>query len=243
MIIAPLQATIIMSTATVVALNTSGYSLLAFAAVRCSDDAAQPLLWTARREYGETTIVQAPRRFQAYTVAWPVPAGPVVPGYRADVALGQMLTVGESGTGAVTQGGTERAITIRNSSSRPFGCGISRVVDGRPAPICRLPLYGRNGQVIEPVPTILLMFSTLEAVAGTPFDTAAGPGVLLDLLTVRQAQVTYDINSGWDWQRAAWGRAVEFGEPLRPLLVAPSADLARRAEMARDPALAWGSPR
>ncbi|HEY0015637.1 MAG TPA: hypothetical protein VGC13_04940 [Longimicrobium sp.] len=241
--IIPLQVTITMSTATVTNLITSGYSLLAFAAVRCSDDAAQPLLWMARREYGRTNVVQAPRRFQAYTVPSPVQAGQVVPGYQENILLGQMLTVGETGTGAVTQGATPRAITIRNTSSRPLGCGISRVVDGRPAPICRLPLYGHNGQVIEPVPTILLMFSNLESAAGAPFDTAVGPGVLLDLRTVRQAQVTYDINGGWDWQRAPWGRAVEFGDPLRPLLVAPSTDLARRAELARNPALTSTSPR
>ncbi|HEX6368545.1 MAG TPA: hypothetical protein VF006_06425 [Longimicrobium sp.] len=228
MLLSPLQATVTMPPETVGDLKASGSSLLAFAAVRCGDQAAQPLVWMATSGYLETTIVQSPVRFQAYTAAWPPDPGPVVPGDQTEISLGQTLTVPEAGIGTLTQDGVERAITIRNASSTAFACGISRMVGGRYAPICRLPLYGHNGQVIEPVPAILLIVSTLRTAAGTPCDTAVGPGVLLDLSTTRQVQVSYDINTGWDWKRATWGHAVEFGQPLQPLLVGASADLTRR---------------
>ncbi len=222
--------TIQASASTLDALNGSGYWLFAYAAVQCSDHEAQPLVWMTTQRYSETTTVTGAAQFDAYTVPSPTVSGPVVPGFSAPIAAGQTLTVSSTaGSGTVTQGGAAGALTILNGTTTPLGCGISQVVAGAAAPVCLMPLHGENGQVIVPVPSILLLFSTQEAAAGTVAATAGGPGVLLDVGTAPQAAVSFDIDQGWSWGGATWGQAVEFGTPLAPLLVAPSASLATLA--------------
>ncbi|HLM69063.1 MAG TPA: hypothetical protein VK358_16100, partial [Longimicrobium sp.] len=223
--------TIQMEPATLTALTESGYSLLAFAAVQVSDAEAQPLVWFTTQSYLETTQVQYGAGYQAFTAAFAVPASPVAPGFSTTIAPGQELLVQTSfGTGLVTENGWQGALAIANQTTTPFQCGISEPVGGAFAPVCLLPLHGYNGQLIVPLPSILLMFSTGAPGAGTPLARATGPGVLLDVGTEPAPQVSYDIDQGWDWGQAAWGQAVAFGAPLAPLLTPASETLASAAQ-------------
>ncbi|MET0397421.1 MAG: hypothetical protein ABW277_11395, partial [Longimicrobiaceae bacterium] len=212
------EVTLRMSTSTVVGLTDSGFSLLAFAAVQSFDLLAQPLVWMTTRQYSATTVVRGAMRFQAYTVPADT-ASQVVPGFSADIAPGQLLTVHHaSGIGTVTEDGVGGVVAIYNATRTPLWCGIAQEAAGAFAPVCLLPLHGGNAQVVVPVPVILLMFSISPAILGTTVDTASGPGVLLDLGATLRPEVGYDIDEGWSWGETTWGRAVEFGAELRPLL-------------------------
>jgi hypothetical protein len=211
-------------------LILSDFSLFAYGAVQCSDRAAQPLVWMTTQQLSEATRVTGAAQFAAYTAPGATASRAVVPGFSVPIALDQTLTVQDrSGTGTVTEGGDSGAITIFNDTTTPLECGISQVIQGATAPVCVMPLHGDNGQMILPVPSILLLFSTESAVEGTIAGNASGAGVLLDLGSEPNPTVSFDINRGWSWGGATWGREVAFGTPLAPLLTPQNDSLATLA--------------
>jgi hypothetical protein len=225
------QVTITMATATVSALITSGCLLDAFRAVQNSDLAGRPLLWQ-QPPYSATTQIGWDDGYAAYTSESPIQNGtPVSVGFSAPVTVGQQLEVTTGGIGQVTAGGYPDAISILNTTTTPYTCGIGGGVGDAPAPYCAFPLYGKTLQVITPLQQILLLFSTAPITPGTVVSTlgapqsaaltTAGPGILIDLDTANQRTVNYDINTGWSWGGYSWAQEILAGTDLEPLLIQP----------------------
>lgn len=227
------QVTISMDAGTVTDLHQSGYALFAFLAVRCSDLAGTPLVWWKTETYSETTVVSFSWEFEAWTAPWPPPQV-VVPGFSLAAAPGDLLTATEepSGIGTVSEGGLPGDVCFLNNTGTGFGCGISQPSGGVFAPVCLLPLYGVNAQVVVPLPKILLLFSTCPDPAGTqvaPMSGPAGPGLRVDMSASTAYSVGYDIDTGWSWGENTWGQAVAPFSDLVPLLVEFSPPLGMQA--------------
>jgi hypothetical protein len=224
---------ITMSTTTVKALVASNNYLYASLAVRSSDTAGRPLIWQQNQSYSANTIISWDG-YQAYTSSNQILEQTVINvGFYADIAPGQVLSVGTGGIGTVGAGGPPGDVSILNTTKTQFTCGLSRGdQEGSFLPYCAFPLYGSNLQQITPLDKVLLTFSTEPLPPGTVIGSALGspgvvrlasytPSLLVDLNGVSQRDVTYDLNAGWSWGGSTWAQLIPAGADLVPLLIEP----------------------
>lgn len=219
------QVQISMTPATVTALTESGSRLQACRAVQSSDRAGRPLLWRSL-EYSTTTYVGWTNRHFAYTSRSAIKAGQRISvGFQAVIDTGETLQVTAGGIGEVSREGWAGAISIHNTTTTQFTCGLGGPSED-PEPTCAFPLYGDHLQRIVPLPKVLLMFSTQPLAPGTVIDgtttaarTSVGPSVLVDLASGSDRAVSFDINTGWSWGGFSWARQIPAGTDLVPLLI------------------------
>ncbi len=221
----PYSVTISMSGSTVQTLLASNFQLYGFKAVQTTLGGGAPTVWFKTGTFSSTTAVNWTEQYQAYT-STTVNFGPntqIVASDSQNINLGQTMTVAAGGIGTVVNGGTTSAISIFNTTSTQFTCGINQMqsVNGAqvPTPLCAFPLYGNMLDVIAPIERVLLMFSTLPVNTGTVIYQAYSQGVLIDLTSVQQRAVTFDINAGWSWGGGSWGQSVAANANLVPLLI------------------------
>ncbi len=179
-----------------------------------------PLVWFRTDTFSATTNVDWQVQYQAYTSRSAIiPNGQIDASYSTDINLGQMLNVVAGGTGTVVGGGPSTAISIQNTTTTPFTCGISEVTGGSAKPLCAFPLYGTQMDVMAPIEKVLLMFSTTPVNTGTVIEQAYSSGIFIDLTSAQQRAVNFDINNGWDWGGFAWARQIPPTSNLVPLLI------------------------
>ncbi|WP_395728107.1 hypothetical protein [Nakamurella sp.] len=221
------QATISIPQVDLQDLQSDGAHLYVFRRVLSADTAGRPVLWSDVA-YSETTTVQWSDGLQAYTSAGPIVGGDQVhPGFAVTVAPGQLLTVDGTGCGQVTANGHPGVVSILNESTRQFDCGLSAALGSGPVPFCVGPLGGSDLQILQPAPTILLLFSTRIVEPGTVItdfydgiaQTAYSPAVLIDFATGNRRALAYACAQGWSWGKYTWARQVAAGTDLVPLLV------------------------
>lgn len=214
-----------MSPDTVTALVQGNYNLYAFKAVQATQGGGAPLVWfqLPPDDYSTRTQVVWEVQYQAYTSRSKIiPNGKVTASFSTDIDLGQTLNVAAGGTGDVTTGGPKQAVSVNNTTTTQFTCGISQRAGGSTNPMCAFPLYGQHLDVMAPIEKVLLIFSTTPVNTGTVIEQAYSPGVLIDLTSSNERTVNYDINKGWSWGGFSWGRGVAAKESLVPLLIETS---------------------
>lgn len=219
----PYEVTINMTSQTVTALLGAGYFLYGFKAVQTSQAGGSPVVWFETQEFSATTMVNWQEQYQAYTSnSQIIPGGNIVASFAADITLGQTLNVSAGGVGDVTSTGLSTAISILNTVSTPFTCGISQLQGTSYNALCAFQLFGNNEDVIAPIEKVFLMFSTQPVNTGTVVEQSYGPGMLIDLTASNQRTVNYDINAGWNWGGFSWGQEFPPSSALVPLLIEPS---------------------
>jgi hypothetical protein len=223
------QVTISMSAATVQALLAGNFYLYGFKAVQATQGGGAPLVWFQTQTFSTQTIVLWQEQYQAYTSTNQViPNGQILASFSTDIDLGQTLQVQSGGVGPVIDGGPDTAISILNTTSMQFTCGIAETVSGSANPLCAFPLYGNNMDVIAPIEKVLLMFSTLPVNTGTVVMQAYSSSILIDLTADNQRSVTYDINAGWSWGGYSWAQQIPPNSQLVPLLIEPASASAKK---------------
>ncbi|HEY3828221.1 MAG TPA: hypothetical protein VGL57_03385 [Solirubrobacteraceae bacterium] len=241
----PYQIVIAMEQATVTALTNDHYYLYGFKAVKASGATGAPLVWFRSAHFGLKTELEWSEQYQAYTTTEQIiPRGRITATNPYDIDLDQTLNVtGTDGTGSVdTQSGTSEAISIDNQTSTQFTTGISQVQPGGTVtPMCAFNLYGNHLDLIVPIEQVLLMFSTEPVDTGTVIEQAYSNGLLVDLTASNSRKVGYDINSGWTWGGAAWGRPVPPRTDLVPLLIQQGPRLQQQSAVARRAGLTAGA--
>ncbi len=219
----PYEIDITMSPDTVTALVNGNYNMYGFKAVQAAQGGGAPLVWfqLPKTSYSTLTKVAWEVQYQAYTsTSKIISGGSVTASFSADIDLEQVLNVTDGGIGQVTSGGASKAISILNTISQQFTCGISQqAADGSDNPMCAFPLYGQQLDVIAPIEKVLLMFSTTPVDTGTVIEQAYSPGILIDLTSLNQRAITYDINYGWTWGGFNWAQSVPARSKLVPLLI------------------------
>jgi hypothetical protein len=220
----PYEVTINMTAQTVSQLLAAGFFLYGFKAVQASMTGGSPVVWFATQEFSATTMVNWQEQYQAYTSnSQIIPGGDIVASFAAGITLGETLNVEAGGVGTVTSTGTPTAISILNTVSTPFICGISELQGTSYNPLCAFPLFGNNEDVIAPIEKVFLMFSTQPVNTGTVVEQSYGPGILIDLTASNQRTVNYDINAGWSWGGFSWAQQFPPNSNLVPLLIETSA--------------------
>ncbi|MEV5721145.1 hypothetical protein AB0L41_45390 [Amycolatopsis mediterranei] len=221
------QIEIDMSEETVDALDSGNFVLYGFKGVRTTL-AGAPLVWFQSTNFATNTYVDWTVDYETYTFSGAIiPGGVIRASNHYPTELGSTLNVtSDKGTGSVVQEGTSGALSIHNLTNKQFTCGISqKQFTGASTPMCAFPLYGQHVDVIAPIERVLLMFSSMAVNTGTVIEKAYSPGILVDLTGARNRTVSYDINAGWSWGSAPWGRAVPANAKLVPLLVEATPDV------------------
>lgn len=216
---------ITMEQETVEKLSAGAFNLYAFKAVKGAGGGV-PTVWFKTMKFSLTTNVGWHVAYQAYTsTSEIVPNGQIDASASYGIDLKQTLNVtGPTGTGSVdTSTGREGAIAIFNQTTTEFTCGISQKTEtGEFGPMCAFPLFGKNLDVIAPIQKVFLMFSSTPVDTGTVVFQAYSEGLMIDLTGVTDRQVKYDINQGWSWGSATWGKTYPANANLVPLLIESS---------------------
>lgn len=206
------QVDIIMDVETVQKLLKGNFFLYGFKAVQSSQGNGAPLVWFSTQSFSTDTNVNWTKQYQAYTSTSEIIAnGRIKASFSTNITLGQILDVEIGGVGEVVNGGTSSAISINNTTTTEYTCGISEMQDGVSKPLCAFPLYGLNEDVIVPIEKVLLMFSTKPVNTGTVIESSIqqsltnldstdsySSGILLDLTGNgnNERSLSYNINTG-----------------------------------------------
>jgi hypothetical protein len=223
------QVIITMPQATADTLNKNGFQLYGFKAVT-GPAGGKPVVWFATSNYGLSTKVKWTESYKVFTSR----STDVGPNTQVSVdndypaALNDVLTVDSTtGTGTVADGGPEDAISVVNTTSSPFSCGISQLqADGTFAPLAVFPLFGNSEDEMVPVEKVFLMFASNQVDTGTVIEKSFSSGILIDLTGAPQdgsgavtRSVSFDINSSWADNDATWGTVLPPNTKLVPLLI------------------------
>ncbi|HEY6553563.1 MAG TPA: hypothetical protein VI669_09415 [Vicinamibacteria bacterium] len=224
----PYTVNISMSPDTVQSLLASNYYLYGFKAVQATQGGGAPLVWFQSQTFSTSTVVDWEEQYQAYTSnSQIITNGQIFASNSVDIDLGQILMAGPGGVGPVVNGGPSLAISIQNTTSGPFTCGISQMQNGSSTPLCAFPLFGNNLDVIAPIEKVLLLFSTIPVNTGTVIMQAYGPSILIDLTSDNTRSVDYDINAGWSWGGFNWAQQIAPNSQLVPLLIEPASSTSK----------------
>jgi len=229
------QVTIQLDQATLTTLSNGDYQLCCLLAAEVGDAAALPLLWSATSQYGLTTKVSWPAPGDVFTSWSPLALGKGVDAnWTTPMSLGQLLTVAASGSGQVSNNGVAGAFAVYNPSSRGMVCGLQTAGQ----PLCALPLPGgQGGQVFNSLPKIMLLFANGKVPAlGTAIDQWPGgrtAALLVDANQGNNPTVSFNSNTGWDWNQQAWGTSVPFTGGLKSYLISSPAALQQQSSSLR----------
>lgn len=240
--------TVSMTSNTVNALLAEGSQLVTFAATQGTDKQALPLVWAVAASFGTTYTLSWTASYGAFASSTAVAAGAMIapggsPPTSAAIGLGQTFSVSAGPVGSVVTGGVPSLITIGNTTSSPFSCGLEQMLNNALVPFCAYPLYGNNTQALMPLPIVVMFFTTAPLEVGEAYSpemamamminkpiTAddTGPAVEINLSGQTTAEVSYDINNGWTWQQGQQAQTIQ-ASAIVPTLIQPTppATLAR----------------
>lgn len=209
-----------LSPATVDALKNGGFALYAFKAVKSSVAGAAPLVWFRTTSFLSTTSVDWEEQYQAYISTNEIIAnGKITASASCNADLGQTAYVTQNGNITPATGGQDGAISILNQGTQPWTTGISQLTNGQANPMCAIPLYGKNMDVVVPIQKVLLTFASNTVNTGTVVYKAYSESVLVDLTDSQQRSVSFDINNSWSWGTGTWAKSIPASADLVPLLI------------------------
>ncbi|MET0274550.1 MAG: hypothetical protein ABW360_16305 [Phenylobacterium sp.] len=216
----PFEIDISMTSATVDGLKNSGFALYAFKAVKSTVSGGAPLVWFRTTQLLTSVSVTWQEQYQAYISADEIIAnGKIRASTACDIDLGQTAKVSANGNMIPDPNGTAGAVSIYNEGTTQWTTGISQFSNGQPSPLCAIPLYGQNLDVVVPISKVLLMFASNTVNTGTVLYKAYSPGLMVDLTAAPTRAVSYDLNGGWDWTGGTWATRVKANDNLVPLLI------------------------
>jgi hypothetical protein len=227
--------TVDMSNTTATTLMEEGSQLVAFAATQGTDNQALPLVWSVAASFGTTYTLSWTASYGAFASSTAVAAGTlIVPGTSASINIGQIFSVAAGPVGSVVNGGVSGLITIANTTSSPFSCGLSQTLNNALVPFCAYPLYGNNTQELMPLSIVVMFFTTAPLEVGEAYSPAmpmaltdklaadaTGPAVEINLTSQTTATVSYDINNGWTVPQGQPAQTIQSSQIL-PTLIQPT---------------------
>ena len=216
----PYQVTIQLPDATLQSLTASGYSLCVFHPLQATAAGGQPVLWIHVSSLATSITIQWMPSYAAYisqsqiavndTIAMEAGAG---------IELGQILEVGQGGSVKVTGDGPPDAMSVLNTTSTKYTCGVALVSGSTTSPIAAFPLYGNSMDAMAPVEQAFLLFESYPATAGQILDRTLAQGVLVDVAGMTERVVGFDVNNGWMAGNAPWATTVPANTPLSEVLI------------------------
>ena len=228
------EVTVNLDDVTINDLVKNNYRLYGFKAVQTSMGGGAPLVWFVTQNFMAQTVIDWEEQYQAFTsLSQIISGGTISASSPYDIKLDETLNVGQNGVGTVTEVGRPLAISINNTTSTQYTCGISEMQGGNPLPLCAFPLFGNSLNVIAPIEKVLLMFATVAVNTGTVIEQAYSQGVLIDLTGDNQRTLNFQMNNGWNWGGFSWAQAIPADANLVPLLIEAPTDAFKKSLLAR----------
>ena len=203
------QVTIEMSPATVEGLSAQGSTLVAMKAVKALGTGGVPLVWLATNSFSASNVVAWNSQFQAFSSPGPIVVGGTLPAAgTAPIGLGQAATIQSDLSLDVVGGQLGDAMLIDNQSGNECVGAFGQSVSGSPNPLCAFPIPQPGLVLIYPIEIVFLAITSIPITLGMVLEANPGPSMTVDLTENPSRTVVYDINLGWAWGGAAWGKAV-----------------------------------
>jgi hypothetical protein len=213
---------ITMSSATLHALQQSGFHLYAFRPVTSSNKSGVPLVWQRLDTYLQTTPVSfVSEALSAYISTDNIAVdGAITVGASTPVSLGQIVTVDANGNLTAAGGAPTGDVYIASGANTNFTCGLAAPPAGTIAqPFCAFALYPQVAVTMQPADAIFVMWATSTYDPGVYMQQSLGPGLLVGFGDATARAVTYDINLGWQADSAIWAQPVTSGSNLVAALI------------------------
>lgn len=234
------RITLNLDNATVNSFSASGIKLLAWKSVGNSDLATKPLIWSVFQTLFQTNYVSYDSPFSAYTAeCTTITEGTVVlPNSQYPIETDQTLALTAKGGATVVSGGTAGAVTVTNSDSVSYLCGLSQAEGAQQAmvPYCAATIYPGFAETFYPVDKVLLAFSSaalaqgeyIGSLAGSPVSQPAAVSnrataifgmsmLLVDLSASDSRTVSYSMDQGWS--NDLWSKQYPATTPLSSILI------------------------
>jgi len=230
-----------MSANTVTSLNASGAAVVLFKAVSNSDAATRPLLWARFSTISPQMTFTVGSQTNFFTsIQQTIAEGKVIDiGAQAVGQAGQIYNILENsgGGGNVKSGGSAGAFSFDNQTGVQMTCGLMQEINGTAEPYCAVPLYGKAFESFVACDQVLLGVSsaaldvgsyvskltqTPASIASTSFYKSFAITSNLLMVTLDAASpraISYDVNSGWDFDNNTWARMVPATTQLKDVLV------------------------
>ena len=214
------QVTIQLSNATVQALSDSGYALFAFLPVQATAAGGQPVLWLHTKSVAENIQIDWSSTYAAYISQSAIVVNSTIAMQsEAPISFGQILQVGQGGSVSVTSDGPADAMSVLNTTTTPYTCGLAVALGSVTSPIAAFPLYANSLDAIAPMEKVLLVFESYPAQAGQILERTLAQGLFVDVAGGAARTVSFDINNGWSFGGAPWGQVIAANTPLNELLI------------------------
>jgi hypothetical protein len=216
----PYQVTIQLPNATLQSLTESGYSLFVFHPIQTTAAGGQPVLWIQVASLATSITIQWMPAYAAYISQSPITTNSAIAmESSAGVQLGQILEVAEGGSVTVTNDGPPDAMSVLNTTSAPYTCGLALVSGSVTSPIAAFPLYGNSMDAMAPIEQAFVLFESYPATAGKILERTLAQGLLVDLTGVAERVVGFDVNNGWTTGNAPWATTFPANTPLSQILI------------------------
>lgn len=204
------------------ALKDLGYALYALQGFATTNAEGEALAWFATTAFSESTAITSTMTYAAY-VEDTAQTGPgvITRMVSTPAALGDIVTFADDGL-TVSNGGYPGGVTIVNTTNTPYVAGLSSAnpdAAGEQAAFAAVPLYGLAEDIVAPLDSLLVTFSTAGTQIGAPLPYSMSQSLLIDMSGQTQMEASFDINKGWSFNGAAWGKTVPAGADLFAVLV------------------------
>jgi hypothetical protein len=216
------QIVVLLNQTSLTALKELGYALYALQAFQTTNAEGKAMVWSATTTFENSTALMSTMEYAAYVSTTSETGGTVITASIAKAAaLGDIATFADN-TLTISGGGYAKGVTIVNTTTTPYIAGLSAAnpnVAGNFSPLVAVPLYGLAEDILAPLDTFLVTFSTAGTALGGPLPYSMSQSLLIDMTGQVQVEASFDINTGWSFNDAAWGKTVPAGADLFAALV------------------------
>ncbi|KQY92193.1 hypothetical protein ASD21_12240 [Caulobacter sp. Root1455] len=210
---------ITLSDASLSDLKALGYTLYLQRAFQATNAEGVPLVVMAIPNYLSVNAIPLSWPYAAFITDQNIGGGVAVhTDTTVAVTLGDVVTVENGMQLRVAGDGFAGAVAIRNTTKLLFYVGLAAIEgEGWPQPFAAVPLYGLAEDVITPLDTFMVTFSTDGVQAGSPLQYSMSQSLMIDMSGAAVANAQFDTYKGWSFNGAP-GKTVPAGTDLFPLL-------------------------
>lgn len=196
--------TISFDDATLKQLQDNGWILQQFMGAQ-GNSGVEPVVWNTLNEFASNVSLTWQPSYGAFFCRVIPEQGEIVQ-LTANVPiinLGQELVLSSEGDVKIQNGTNPDAIGFVNQETVEWGCGLTATPVGgvSPQPICVFNSFHTDEVFIMPFQTLVINFVTNPVVVGTVVmeSISQAIGIVMSPSTQQTTNISFDINTGWDF--------------------------------------------
>jgi len=174
-----------------------------------SDSSGLPVVWFSQNQLSQSVTFSWTETYGGFVTdgGTPTQGISVKDVSEHSMTLGQIIKASNDGNVSLSNGGVEGAITVQNTDTRDWMCGMGQEVNGTFSPICAFDLGGKDESVIMmPYEKVLLVFESSKQIdTGTVIAEAISASCTIELDGKnRDRIVSFRKSTGWTTNTDVW---------------------------------------